>query len=247
MNAIIVGATSGIGQELAKIMLANGWRLGLAGRRIEALEALKASAPEQIEIEQIDITSEDAPVKLQSLISKLGGIDLYFHASGIGLQNWDLDPSVELTTLQTNGLGFVRMVDTAFNYFKGIGGGHIAVISSIAGTKGIGAAPAYSATKSMQSNYIQALAQLSNMQKYGIRFTDIKPGFVDTALLKSGSYPLLMKPKNVAREIYGAVCRKQRVRIIDWRYRILVPLWRAIPRCIWELLYISNRKRITQG
>lgn len=91
-------------------------------------------------------------------------MDIYLHCSGIGKRNTGLLPEIELDTLRTNGEGFVRMVTAAFGYFRANGGGHLAVISSIAGTKGLGSAPAYSATKRMQNTYIDALAQLAHME-----------------------------------------------------------------------------------
>lgn len=240
-RAIIVGATSGIGLEVAKLLVAQGWHIGAAGRRLSPLEKLKASAPNNVEIEQIDITTEDAPEHLQMLINKVGGMDLYFHSSGIGFQNKSLDVEIELRTVRTNSEGFVRMVGAAYHYFEAHGGGHIAVISSIAGTKGLGSAPAYSATKAMNSTYIQALAQLAHIKKQNICFTDIRPGFVATELLGDGKhYPMLMRTSAVAKCIVKALNRKKRIAIIDWRYKILVFFWKLIPRRIWEKLNIQN-------
>ncbi len=128
------------------------------------------------------------------------------------------------------------MVTAAFGYFRAHGGGHLAVISSIAGTKGLGAAPAYSATKRMQNTYIDALAQLARMERLPIRFTDIRPGFVDTPLLRNGRYPLLMPVGYAANRIVRAIERRKRRAVIDWRYALLVPLWRAIPAWLWERL-----------
>ena len=144
---VIVGATSGIGLEVARLCIRAGWRVGAAGRRKEALEALRSEAPGQVETETIDITRDDAPERLARLVERLGGMEIYFHASGIGSRNTALRPDIELNTLRTNGEGFVRMVTAAFGHFRSHGGGRIAVISSIAGTKGLGSAPAYSATK----------------------------------------------------------------------------------------------------
>ena len=163
-KAIIIGATSGIGQEVARILVQQGWHIGIAGRREEALHALQATAPDRIITEQLDVTEETATLHLHNLIKKLGGIDLFFLSSGVGHQNRDLQPDIELNTARTNVEGFTRMVTAAFNYFKEKGSGHIAVISSIAGTKGLGVAPAYSATKRFQNTYIEALAQLARMQ-----------------------------------------------------------------------------------
>ena len=240
-RAIIIGATSGIGQEVAKILLLEGWKLGVAGRRRSALEIFQQIAPDQIEIEELDITQEEATDKLQILINKLGGIDLFLLSSGIGYQNINLDSKIELDTARTNVEGFIRMVDSAFTYFKENGGGHLAVISSIAGTKGLGVAPAYSATKRFQNTYIDALEQLAHLQRLNIYFTDIRPGFVATALLNDGKhYPMLMKPDKVGYSIVKAIKRKQRVAIIDTRYRILVFFWQMIPRWIWKRMPIKT-------
>lgn len=240
-RAIVIGASSGMGREVSRFLLADGWHLGVAARRIDRLEELQREFEGQVCVEQIDVTSEEAPHQLLHLISRLGGMDLYFHASGIGKQNMNLAEDIESQTVLTNALGFTRMVDAAFQYMAAHQGGHIAVISSIAGTKGLGAAPSYSATKSYQNTYIQALEQLSNMRKLNIAFTDIRPGFVDTALLGDGkNYPLLMKPERVASEIVKAIKRKKHVHVIDWRYRIITFFWRLIPNALWRKLNISN-------
>lgn len=240
-RAIIIGATSGIGQEVAKILLLEGWKLGVAGRRQSALEIFQQTVPDQIEIQELDITQEEATDKLQILISKLGGMDLFLLSSGIGYQNINLDSKIELNTARTNVEGFIRMIDSAFIYFKENGGGHLAVISSIAGTKGLGVAPAYSATKRFQNTYIDALEQLAHLQKLNIYFTDIRPGFVATALLNDGKhYPMLMKADKVGYSIVKAIKRKQRIAIIDTRYRILVFFWQMIPRWIWKRMPIKT-------
>ena len=237
---VIVGATSGIGLEVAKLCIQAGWQIGAAGRREEALEKLRTQAPDLIVTESLDITRDDAPEHLSRLIDKLGGMDIYLHCSGIGKRNTELHPDIEIDTLRTNGEGFVRMVTAAFGYFRAHGGGHLAVISSIAGTKGLGSAPAYSATKRMQNTYIDALAQLSRMQRLNIRFTDIRPGFVATDLLRNGKYPMLMRADKVALCIVRSLERKRRTVIIDRRYRLLVFFWRMIPRWLWERLPIKN-------
>ncbi|WP_321478471.1 SDR family NAD(P)-dependent oxidoreductase [uncultured Bacteroides sp.] len=240
---IIVGATSGIGYEIAKLYVDKGWLVGIAGRREEALLELQSHAPERIQIQQLDVTANDAPQKLHTLIEKLGGMDLFLLSSGIGSQNIKLNTDIEIHTAQTNVEGFIRMTTTVFNYFKTVDGGHLAVISSIAGTKGLGSAPAYSATKRFQNTYIDALTQLARMEKLNIHFTDIRPGFVATALLKNRKYPLLMQVEHVAKCIVKALDKKKRVAVIDFRYALLVFFWRAIPQILWERLPIRNDQK----
>lgn len=238
---VIIGATSGIGKEVAKGYLKLGWRVGIAGRREEALREFQLQAPGQIEIQALDVTQEDAPARLNVLIGKLGGMDILLLSSGIGFQNKLLNLQTELDTARTNVEGFIRMVTTAFDYFRKQGGGHLAVISSIAGTKGLGVAPAYSATKRFQNTYIEALSQLSHMEKLAIYFTDIRPGFVKTALLKDGNYPLQMEPEKVASQIIRALHARKRTVIIDFRYAVIVFFWRLVPRWLWERLPVKTK------
>ena len=166
----------------------------------------------------------------------MGGMDLYIHSSGIGYKNMALDGRIERETVITNALGFTQMVDAAFDWFKERGGGHIAFISSVAGTKGLGAAPSYSATKRYQWIYAQALAQLSSMERYNISFTDIRPGFVATGFLGSSKYPLLLEKHYVAQKIVKAILARKRSVIIDYKYKILCLFWRMIPNWLWERL-----------
>lgn len=240
-RAIVIGASSGIGREVAKLLLADGWLVSIAARREDLLMEVKAINPGMIEVMRIDVTAADAPERLLELAKRLGGVNLLVYCSGVGKQNPELDTGVELTTADVNVKGFTAMVDTIFNYMAENLGGDIAVISSIAGTKGLGVAPSYSATKAFQNTYIQALEQLSNMRRLHIRFTDIRPGFVDTDLLSgSGRYPMLMQKEAVAREMLRAVYAHRHVHVIDWRYRLLVFAWRLMPRWLWRRLNIRN-------
>lgn len=251
-RAIVIGASSGIGREVAKLLLEQGWTLGVAARRVELLGSIgdgvdmPGSTGNSVVVEQIDVTAADATEKLRSMIERLGGMDLFFYASGIGKQNRELQQDIELMTMETNALGFTRMIGEAYRYFAerseerhGVDGdscvGHITAITSIAGTKGLGPAPSYSATKAMQNVYMQALEQQANARKLKIRFTDIRPGFVDTALLSGDyRYPMMLKPEAVAREIVSTINHRRHIRVIDWRYRLLTALWRRIPRFIWR-------------
>ncbi len=229
-RAIVIGASSGIGREVAQLLMKDGWTVGVAARREERLKEFGAAA-----WLQIDVTQDNATERLRQLIAALGGMDLFFYASGIGKQNRELCEDIELATMQTNALGFTRMIGEAYRYFAEQGSGHIAAISSIAGTKGLGPAPSYSATKAMQNVYLQALEQQAHARGLNIRFTDIRPGFVDTALLSGDfHYPMMLKPEAVARSIVKAIKRHRHICVIDWKYRLLTALWRWIPRCVWR-------------
>lgn len=237
-RAIVVGASSGMGRLVAERLLRCGWTVGVAARRTDKLATIEVARPDGTVVRpakaSIDITAADAPQRLQRLIDTIGGVDLYFHSSGVGKVNMLLEPSAELTTVSTNALGFTRMVGAAFRYMAGHGGGHIAVITSIAGTRGLGPAPAYSATKAFDNTYIEALEQLAATRRLNIRFTDIRPGFVDTDLIRGSHFPMTMRPETVADDIVRAVTSRRHVQVVDWRWRIIVTLWRLLPRWIWR-------------
>lgn len=255
-RAIVMGATSGIGQEVARLLAANGYEVGIAGRREERLVQMAQATPGIVAHRQIDVTKEDAPTELHKLIEQLGGMDLYFHSSGIGWENVALDPDKELKTVETNGVGFVRMVSAAYNWFaeqradeakqRAEGAeqrassterkARIACITSIARTRGLGAAPAYSATKRMQAHYLECLSQQTRMRHLNIGITDIRPGFVATDLIAGSHFPLQLKAEDVARTIVRAIERGNEVVTIDWRYRLLVAVWQLIPRWLWVRL-----------
>ena len=234
-RAVVVGASSGIGREISRLLAGRGWHTGIMARRGELLSELRDMCPERVTMLTCDVTGDDAADRLLRLVDMMGGIDLLVYSSGYGRHNMALDADMEMTTVKTNAEGFTRMVDAAYLYMAGHGGGHIAVISSVAGTRGLGAAPSYSATKAFQQTYIQALEQQARMRRLPITFTDIRPGFVDTPFMDgNGRYPMFMDVRRVARSIVRAIEHRRHVCVIDWRYRILVALWRLIPDCLWR-------------
>ena len=89
----------------------------------------------------------------------------------------------------------------------------------------------------MQNVYLEALEQQANARGLNIIFTDIRPGFVDTDLLSGDfHYPMMLKPDKVARQIVAAIKGKSHVKVVDWKYAILTPLWRLVPRILWRHL-----------
>ena len=241
-SIIIIGSSSGIGRSTARIFAQKGWRVIATARRTDKLEELRNEAPDLITTASTDVTEDGADTRLTDIINENGGVDVIMNVAGIGKQNKGMDTSIETATSETNSTGFMRMVSAAFRYFADKGGGHIAVVSSIAGTKGLGSAPAYSATKRMQNTYIDALDQLSRMKKLNIKFTDIRPGFVRTALLDDNhDYPLQMDVDKVAAEAVRAIEKQKRVCVIDWRYRIVTALWSLAPRWLWVRLPVQTK------
>lgn len=242
MKAIIIGATSGIGRAITEQLAAKGWQLGIAGRRISVLQEMQSKNLNIIATQEIDVTNDNAVEGLNGLIGKMGGnVDMFLHSSGIGYQNVELDAERELATVMTNALGMTRMVIAMFNYYvqHPEQKGQIAVISSIAGTKGLGAAPAYSSTKRYTRHYLECLSQLMHIRGIkNITITDIRPGFVRTPLLKGDKYPVQLDVNDAVRDILKGVLAHKSVVTVDWKYRILVFFWSLVPRWIWVRMRI---------
>ena len=237
---IIIGASSGIGRLIALDFAHRGWRVGIAARRADRLEEIRKQFPEQIVCHAFDASADNAADEFRKLISELGGMDMLLYAAGCGWYNPELDSDYEQHTVDVNVKGFTTIIDTAYLYFKNIGSGHIAAITSIAGTRGMGIAPAYSATKRYQWSYLQAIEQLAHTDKNHIKISDIRPGFIQTDLINRGpqNLPMTMQPDYAARIIVRTLLKGKRKKVLDWRWALLTRLWSVIPHPIWRNLPI---------
>lgn len=238
---IIIGASSGLGRCTAELFCQKGWKVGAAARREDKLLELKALYPENIHTEILDVNDDSTPGNLMRFIKRLGGADIIFLSAGIGWANPSLELEKDIATVQTNVMGFIRIINTAYNYFKNENpNGQIAAISSVAGTKGIGVSASYSASKSFNSTYLEALAQLARIDETKITVTDIRPGFVRTDLLAPDrKYPMLMTPESAAGSITDAILKRKNACVINRKWAFVVFLWRLVPRRLWTKLKIK--------
>lgn len=240
---VIIGASSGIGARVATDFARMGWRVGIAARREDMLKEIKTLYPDRIEYMAFDVTAPDAADRFYDLIELIDGMDYLLFAAGCGWQNPDLDSTKDTRTVETNVMGFTRIVTAAYKYFKETANntpGHIAAITSVAGTKGIGVSAAYSASKRYQWTFLQALDQLAHQQHVNVKITDIRPGFVDTPLLDgSRTYPMEMSIDYVAPRIEMAMLKDRRVAVIDSRWAVVTALWKLIPDVLWRHLALS--------
>jgi short-subunit dehydrogenase len=229
-NAIVFGATSGIGRALSQLLAEDGYRVMITGRRLERLESLKASAPESYLIRQHDITDVDDTGKLfEELPSAMGQVDLIIHNSGIGENNFDLEWDKDLPTLNTNVIGAARVYQLAYNYFKVQGHGHLVGITSIASLVGNRHVPAYHASKSFQSNYLESLwMKARRTKKAKIRVTDILPGYVDTDIITGETFWMAPLDK-ASRQIYAGIKKKKRRVYITRRWGLIARLIGVLP------------------
>ena len=236
-KAIVIGATSGIGKELAKLLAENNYIVGITGRGTEFLEKLKSEKPNSYFIKDFDVTNIETTVgKLEELTAELGGLDLLIISSGTGDLNDNLDFGIEKRTIDTNVVGFTCISDWAFNLFQKQKSGHLAAISSVGGLRGSRQAPSYNATKAYQMNYMEALRQKATKLKQPIFVTDIRPGFVETDMAKGDGQFWVASVDKAARQILDAIIAKKKIVYVTKRWRIIATILKRIPRPIYDRL-----------
>jgi short-subunit dehydrogenase len=234
-KAIVIGATSGIGKGLAKILAHNNYVVGITGRRTELLNELKNENPNAYFIKSFDITDTKSTCqKLEELTTELGGLDLLILSSGTGDLNETLDLDIEHRTIATNVVGFTNILIWAFNFFKRQNYGHLVAISSIAGLRGNRHAPAYNATKAYQINYLEGLRQKANRLNSPIFITDIRPGFVNTDMAKSEGKFWVATVDKAVLQIFEAIKQKKNIVYITKRWRLIAIILRMIPSKIYD-------------
>lgn len=233
-KVIIIGATSGIGRELARRYAQNNWLVGVTGRRRELLDSLQDEFPNNIIRECFDVTKDNNIENLQFLLQQLGGLDLLIYSTGIGETSETLDLTIDINTTKTNVVGFIEIVNFAFNYFAIEGKGHIAAISSIASIRGNSFAPAYSASKAYMSNYMEGLYIKANKLKLPIYVTDIQPGFVKTSMAKSAGQFWVASAEKAAQQIYSAIENKKRKAYITKRWWLIAKIMKWLPISIYK-------------
>ncbi|MFC2116963.1 SDR family NAD(P)-dependent oxidoreductase [Bacteroidota bacterium] len=236
-KAIIVGASSGMGKELCRILIKKGYSVGITGRRENLLEELKAETPDRIYYRAFDIRDMSKTSKgLRELIRELGGLDLLVLSSGTGFLNEELDSEPEFRTIDTNVTAFTDIMTFGYRYFQMHPPGHLVGITSIGGLRGNALAPAYNASKAYQSNYLEALRLKSRKSGNNIRITDIRPGFVDTDMAKGDKLFWVATPNKAASLIYRAIRHKKRVAYISRRWRLFALMLKLLPRRLYEKL-----------
>mgnify|MGYP001817964018 FL=1 len=229
-NAIVFGATSGIGRALSKLLVQDGYKVLITGRRLERLESLQATAPDSYVIRQHDITDVDDTGRLfEELPSTMGQVDLIIHNSGIGENNFELEWEKDLPTLNTNVIAAARVYQLAYNYFKIQGHGHLVGITSIASLVGNRHVPAYHASKSFQSNYLESLwMKAKRTKKAKIQVTDILPGYVDTDIITGDTFWMASLDK-ASRQIYAGIKKKKRKVYVTRRWGLVALMIRILP------------------
>jgi len=228
-TALIIGASSGIGKELAKLLADDGYKVIITGRREKLLKEIKATNSENFVVKVNDVTDLNTCETLFSdLKNEFKTIDLIVYSSGVGDPNYELTWEKELPTLQTNVISAVKIYGLAYNFFRKQGFGHLVGISSIASIRGNRHVPAYFASKAFQANYLESLWMKGKRSKAEIYVTDIQPGFVDTSMAIGKTFWMASTEK-ATKQIYAAIKSKKKKAYITKRWKLVAFVLKIVP------------------
>ena len=235
MNIVIIGATSGIGKALFEKYANENNRIGIIGRRAHLLDELYQKYPSKTFPAKADITNlEEIEQAINALHKEMEYMDLAIVCSGTGEINATLDYAQERPTIDTNVKGWTFVIDTFYNVFERQGSGHLVAITSVGGMRGEPMAPAYSASKAYQINYMEALRKKAFKSGGHIIVTDIRPGFVDTEMAKGDGLFWVMPVEKVASQIIAAIRKKKCKFYVTKRWHILAILNKNLPYCLYK-------------
>lgn len=235
MNIVIIGATSGIGKALFEKYARGDNRIGIVGRRANLLDELCQKYPSKTITAKADITNlEEIEQAINALHKELEYIDLAIVCSGIGDINATLEYNVERLTIDTNITGWTFVIDRLYNIFVQQGHGHLVAITSAGGFRGEPIAPAYSASKAYQINYMEALRKKAFKSGGHITVTDIRPGLVDTVMAKGDGLFWVMPVEKVAHQIISAIRKKKSKVYVTKRWHFLAIINKNLPFVLYK-------------
>ncbi|GAB7020263.1 SDR family NAD(P)-dependent oxidoreductase [Halostagnicola bangensis] len=241
-GAIVVGASSGIGEALARELAEEGYELGLTARRTEKLKAIGAELPTKSYVATMDVTdTEDARAGFFELAEAMESVDLVVANAGIGVVNRDLEWGPEHDTIETNVSGFVAVATAALEYFEANPtpedepDGHLVGVSSVAAHLGNGAIPAYNASKAFVSRYLEGLRYRQAGRDAAVTITTIEPGYVDTKLTMGEFWKA--SPEKAATQIARAIRRRERHAYITRRWRLVAWVVKLLPEFVLRRLF----------
>lgn len=244
-HALVIGASSGIGEAVAHRLAAGGTRVALVARRRDKLESAAARINRGADDERAIIRvhnvreTDEAPALFESITHELGGLDLVVYAAGVThrVAFDEFDPRKDTEMIDINLRGAVAWLDPAAERFSQGRGGTIVGIGSVAGDRGRSGNPSYCASKAGLQAYLEGLR--NRVARDGVRVVTIKPGFVDTAMTKGldGLF-WLISPDRAAEIILRHAERGSTVAYVPARWRIVMWVIRSIPSFIFRRLKV---------
>ncbi len=247
MNVFITGASSGIGEALAREFAARGATLGLVARRREALDALVAALPGRHYAYGADVTDKDALVAAaRAFDAAVGGADIVIANAGIsvGVKTEFYEDLAQFErVMSTNVLAMAATFHPFIARMKSARRGTLVGIASVAGIRGLPGSEAYCASKSAAITYLESLRV--EMARHGVRVVTISPGFIRTPLTAKNPYrmPFLMEAADFAPRAVDAILAGVRYRTIPWQMGVVAALLRLTPRWLFDLAFARRKQK----
>jgi short-subunit dehydrogenase len=233
--AVITGASSGLGAELARELSRQGWSVGLIARREDRLVKLAddiRAAGGHAATAVADVSDKAMLLAaFDSIRGELGPIDLLIANAGVSKPDF-LDPftvdDIE-QMVRVNLLGVLYSIAAVLPQMIERRRGHIAAVSSAGAYKGMPGSAGYCGSKSAVSTLLEGLR--IQLREYGVSVTTICPGFVRTDMTDVNSFrmPWLQEPEVAARKIVRALNRRKKVYNFPWQMALLIKLLRWLP------------------
>lgn len=233
---IIIGGSSGIGREVARLYARQGNKVAVTGRREALLEEIRIEFPDHVITGVFDVRQLDNPRQLEILADQMGGMDICLICAGLGTVGNELQWEIENETYETNVSAFTQVAVWAFNYFVKQGHGQLANISSIASWRGNSHAPAYSASKAYQSIYFEGLRMKALRLNLPLIITDIQPGFVQTKKTQGNKRFWVASVQKAARQIKSGMDAGRFRFYVTKRWRLIAWLMKWMPDFIFHKL-----------
>lgn len=241
-HAVIVGASSGIGEELARQLVRGGCQVALVARREEELAKIAASlntgGETAARVYVHDVREyECVPALFQTIARELGGMDLIVYAAGVmpNIEEDEYSFAKDRQMIEINLLGAIAWLNEAALRFQRAGAGTIVGISSVAGERGRRTMPVYCTSKAALTTYLEALR--NRVGRYGVKVVTVKPGPVDTPMTRDlTKKPLLIPAESAARSILEAAKRGAGNAYIPGIWRWIFLVLRNIPSAIFKKL-----------
>lgn len=243
-RAIVIGASSGMGREVAKLLALDGYTVGLAARRLHMLQQVQQDISSQTYIKQIDASKpEEAVQKLEEMIEEIGGLDLLvISITGFKEVDWhNRDWTADKKIFDVDIMGFYALARTGLNFFERQGFGHLVGFSSIDGLRGIASTPSYSAAKAFCSRYMEAERNRFMQKNMPIVITDIIPGWVnsesDPDYQRKHPQAYWIDSLQVAsQEIFEAIKNKASIAYITKRWEKVAEVIKIMPDDLYNAL-----------
>jgi short-subunit dehydrogenase len=240
MRVVVTGASSGIGEALARHYAGPHSALGLVARRKEALEALAAGLPGRCAIYPLDVCDAQALERAaQDFTQRFGTPDLVIANAGVsaGTHGDTLSDAAKLRRmLEVNVTGLAATLAAFAPAMRAAGRGTLCGIASVSGFRGLGGAGAYCASKAAAITWLESLRV--ELRGSGVAVVTVCPGYVDTPMTRVNRYrmPFLLPADNAARRIARAIAGGRRLAVIPWQMALVSCVLRALPGWLYDRL-----------